>query len=363
MKKPIEEAVDNGKALLLLYSSAVVIAIAMNFICAYVVGLCSIKWIYLVVWLLFLASALVIIRFIFPRHKEYIFRYDGGIAYEIREDTIKGINILGYKFNDDFNQYLTGFLAENQIFIRYLKDKAEMFGAGSSGFDPSKNTRLTILRSVLECIVLNQLSLHLNDYFIKNEMDNSQILCLKRSDLGADVLRNKVLDAVSRDMEDRNAFADFGSKTENGEVVFALGPNGVIYDQFTLELPPGSRLIRNGDGFLVVTTSLFAIKIIPVVDGCCTCIDSVLMPSDVSPRYCPLNVWVKLVVSVKRELISRRSNADMYAWLDSFTERLGEYITIDSLYKRMNVGLLRVLYKPMYKGSGKSAYSIVKVKK
>ena len=363
MKKPIEEAVDNSKDLLLLYSSAVVIAIAMNFICAYIVGVCSIKWICLVVGLLFLASALVIIKFIFPRRKEYIFRYDGGIAFEIREGTIQGINIAGYKFNDDFNQYLTGFLAENQIFIRYLKDKAEMFGAGSSGFDPSKNTRLTILRSVLECIVLNQLSLHLNDYFVKNEMDKSQILCLKRSDLGADVLRNKVLDAVSRDMEDRNAFADFGSKPENGEVVFALGPNGVIYDQFNLELPPGSRLIRNEDGFLIVSTRLFAIKIIPVVNGCCTNIDSVLMPPGVSPRYCPLQAWVKLVVSVKRELMSQRSNADMYAWLDSFTERLGEYITIDSLYTRMNVELLRFLYKPMYKVAGKAAYSVVKVEK
>ena len=90
---------------------------------------------------------------------------------------------------------------------------------------------------------------------------------------------------------------------------------------------------------------------------------SVLMPPGISHAHCPLHIWVKLVVSVKRALISRRSNADMYAWLDSFTERLAEYITIDSLYKRMNVGLLRVLYKPTYKRPEKCGYSIVKVEK
>ena len=42
----------------------------------------------------------------------------------------------------------------------------------------------------------------------------------------------------SRDMEDRNAFADFGPNPENGEVAFAIGSNGVIYDRINFELPP-----------------------------------------------------------------------------------------------------------------------------
>lgn len=363
MKKPIEETVNNRKDLLLLCSTAVIIAISINFICAYIVEMCSVKWICLVIGLLFLFSAIGIIKLIFPNHKEYIFRYDGGVSFEISGNTINSIRINGYRFNDDFNLYLKGFLSENEVFIRYLKDTTEILSDAALRFDPNKNTRLTILRSVLECVVLKQLSLHLNAYFVENEMDESQVLCLKRSDLDVNVLRNKVLDAVSKDMEDRNAFADFGAKIENGEITFAMGPNGVIYNRINLELPPGSRLIRNEEGFLVVSTKLFDIKIIPVVDGCCTNIDSVLMPPGISHAHCPLHIWVKLVVSVKRALISRRSNADMYAWLDSFTERLAEYITIDSLYKRMNVGLLRVLYKPTYKRPEKCGYSIVKVEK
>ena len=363
MKKPIEETVNNSKDLLLICSTAVIIAVSTNCICAYIVELCSVKWICLVIGLFLLFVAIWIIRLIFPRHKEYIFRYNGGIAYEISGNTINGFKIAGYEFNDDFIQYLRGFLSENEVFIRYLKDNADILQDAALSFNPSKNTRLTILRSVLECVVLNQLSLHLNEYFVENEMDEAQVLCLKRSDLDANVLRNKVLDAVSRDMEDRNAFADFGPNPENGEVAFAIGSNGVIYDRINFELPPGSCLTRNKDGFLVVSTKRFDIKIIPVVDGFCTNIDPVLIQPDVPPAYCPLRACVKLVVSVKRELFSRCSNADMYAWLDSFTERLAEYISIDSLHTRMNVGLLRVLSKPMDKGSGKAKYSIVKVEK
>ena len=54
MKKPIEETVNNSKDLLLICSTAVIIAVSTNCICAYIVELCSVKWICLVIGLFLL---------------------------------------------------------------------------------------------------------------------------------------------------------------------------------------------------------------------------------------------------------------------------------------------------------------------
>jgi hypothetical protein len=258
------------------------------------------------------------------------------------DNIVEKITVAGYKFNDDFFQYLRAFIVENPAFLKYVKEDKSLGLNIAHKFDPSHNSKCGILSSVLEVVILNKLSLHLNRFFVKEELDSDSIICLERKDLDKDVLSNKVLDAISKDMDDRIAFSSH-SKCSSGKTVFAIDSSGAIYDRINIELPPASSLKRDVDGFLVVSTKLFSIKIVTIVSGCCRNINPILMPTNKDRMFCPLSADVKLIVSVKGNLFSNKGVSSMYGWVDSFAKELDDYMSIEMLEHRMNCDFLCLL--------------------
>ena len=343
MRKPIEESAKQGADLMLLLVSVLIFALSINLISSYVASCLSTwrGWTVLVLGIAMFCFGIVVVLRIFPIRREYVFRYKGGISYKIEKGRVIEIPVAGYNFNRDFVRYLKGFLYENPVFLKYIEKRQHVLPEAGLRFDPCKNSQLSLLSSVLELVVLEKLSLHLNAYFIEHEMDHSQILCLERKDFGRDVLNNKVLEAISKDIEDRNAFADCSAG--HGEIFAAIGPNGAIYERVSIELPPSSRLFRGEDGFLIISTNMFTIKIIPIVAGFNTNINPVLLPQNLNGHYCPLQACVKIVIRINGYLFHKATNRDMYAWLDSFAQELDEYVSIDKLEKKMNVEFLEFI--------------------
>ena len=344
MRKPIAESLKRGEELFVLLSSVLIFAFSVNFITSCIVAVLGDKYKYVVfiVGLVLCVLGFIFVKRIFPQQREYVFRYEGGIAYKIVHDKVMKVDVAGYGFNDDFFRYLNAFIIENPAFLKYVSEEKCLFCDISRQFDPSHNSKFGILSSVLEVVILNKLSLHLNSYFVREELDGDQVMCLGRKDLGKDVLSNKVLDAISKDMDDRIAFAKH-SRNSSGKTVFAINSTGEIYDRINIELPPASSLVRGSDGFLVISTKMFSIKIVTVVNGCNTIINPILMSADLDQRVCPLCAYVKILVSVKGNLLNKRGVVSLYGWLDSFTKELDEYLSVKRLEQKMNVDFLYFL--------------------
>lgn len=234
-------------------------------------------------------------------------------------ETIQPAKILGYAFNDDFCRYLRGFLQENKAYAK-LCTSVDSGIASVTTFDPDGLNRHTIINSVLEFTILYQLQLHLGSYFIDNEIDKKRIVTLSRNQLAAEVLKNRVIDLITKDMKERPAFSsETDSKT--GGVVFsayAPGGGGVVYERLEIELPPKSTIFRNSDGFLVIANPLYDLTIMPQYRGFATTLDDVLLTPSVHDHHSPLLAEVKLHIRIKKTAFVTDESMEMYERLDSF---------------------------------------------
>ena len=97
---------------------------------------------------------------------------------------------------------------------------------------------------VIEYFVLDELSLHLSEYFVsERSVPDEAVARIKRRDIPQVLLDNHFLDLFSKPMSEREAFTDHDDD-DGRKVVAAWGPNGEVFDQFELILPKGSSLTR-----------------------------------------------------------------------------------------------------------------------
>jgi hypothetical protein len=347
MNKPIETMQNKNKDIVLFISSVLILSLATNLIATFISSkFNSNQKVFLIIGIFFLFLGFLFIKSIYFSKAKYTFRFEGGVLYDNKNGMIKESEIYGYDFNRDFVSYLRSFLNENIAFQRYFSDDKKFECENNDIFNPSKITKTSILRSVLELTVLHKLGLHLNSYFGENEVDESLITTITRDSLDNDVIKNKVLDSITKNLIERNAFADMGNINDNENIVYSTGNDGVIYEKLDIELPPKSIISRDKNGFMVIKNKLFDIKIIPIVNGCATLVSDVLMNVKNEGRLlCPNSVNVKLEVVVKKLFFIKNNEIVMYKWLDSFIQELEEYISIDYLNKKMNVDMLEFLKK------------------
>jgi hypothetical protein len=271
-----------------------------------------------------------------------VLRLRGAIAFNIAQHTIQPIKIIGYSFNDDFCEYLRGFIQENMAYGR-LFTKPQRDFTKIEEFRPDDLNYQTIINSVLEFVVLKQLDLHLNTYFVENEIDPARITTLTRDGLDPAVLKNRVIELITRDMKERQAFTtDSEACAEKGVVVYAEGEGGAVFDKLEIELPPESRIYRRADGFLVISNPLFDLTIKPKFEGFGANIPDIFTPSKFG-TFKPLLVIVKIETRIKLTAFISSESMEIYEWLDSFLARMDDYISTDKLEKRLDPQLIRIL--------------------
>jgi hypothetical protein len=117
-------------------------------------------------------------------------------------------------------------------------------------------------RELVEYFFLYQLSLHLNAYFIENRInEDDEIITLKRRDIPTVLLENRVFELFSRPMEDREAFSMHSKGTDIGEIVFATGEGGAIFEHFELMLPKRTEVSRLNEDTIKIKTDRFSMQI------------------------------------------------------------------------------------------------------
>lgn len=336
---PINEVRQKRKEILLIITTVVILTSAINFLTSYLSTIFLNKPIFILLFgIIILFIGLIALIAIFLKPTERIVRIQGAIAYEINDETIKPVEILSYSFNDKFCEYLHSFICENKAYAKILIKRNSNISVVHE-FNPDILDHFSIINSVIEFTLLHMLELHLNSYFVKNEIDENKIVSLRRNQLSPDILKNRVIDMITKDMNEREAFLPHPHDDGVGEIVYCVGENGIIFNRIKLELPPKSKLFRNDKGFIVVSNRLFDLTIMPQYIGTSTYVSPIFMNGFFSPD----SVTIKLHVRTKNNLFFNNQSIETYEWLDSFIDELENEISIEKLEQRLNPEVLEFI--------------------
>ena len=236
--------------------------------------------------------------------------------------------IKRYRFSEKTRNHIKGLTSENKAIAKTWRSANLGFCHSEIGESTRKltNNANKLVCEAIEYFVLNELTLHLSEYFVSGGRANDDtVVTVERRDIPQLLLDNRFLELFSKDMSEREAFQDHGEDPP-GKIVFATGSDGEIYDNFELVLPKGSSLSRHG-ATLRIHTPRFTMDIDSIFEGYAT-----ILPPDFEEFYLgiPFNTvnaqQVNLRVTVRFSwwsVLSSRS-WEYFAWLDSFLDRLHE---------------------------------------
>ena len=344
MNTPIMQVRQKRREMLLILATAIFLALGINFAADYLSIIVRTDYPILqpILTLMSFLVGILLLKSIVFGSTDYIVRLRGAISYNVNDDNIEPVEIIGYSFNRDFCRYLCAFLQENSAYRNLFSERRSSV-VRMNRFDPDNLNHHTIINSAIEYTVLRKLHLHLNGYFTENEIDRSSIVVLARDQLDATVLKNRVIDQITKDMKERPAFSRDPDPDTGGYVVSAYGKDGAIFNRLAIELPPNSKIARNSDGYLVITNPIFELTIMPKYEGYGTNLPGIFMPSQNDIFYSPSLFSLKLHIRVKSKAFLTSESMEIYGWLDSFVEILHDYISTDRLKKRLDVDLVKLL--------------------
>lgn len=277
--------------------------------------------------------------------KSDILRLEGALAFEALDGEIKPLRIYDYEFNNEFCDNLTSFLAENAAhkkrFLSYFTNNDDPLRRRES---PSYDFFKETVTSVVEFVLLNELDLHLNAYFVNNEIDTTTIKKIGREDLPLSVLSNKVIDALTKHYSERESFMDSDFDESLGELYYATGKDGAVYNRLSVELPPDSTIGRAANGALQIKNKNFKLSLLVKFEGSHTHVHSDLFETETSDYFSPYSVSVNIEATASPPLFHSGKAIEIYEWLDSYIDRIEKMVSISPLEARLNPELRKFLW-------------------
>ena len=171
MNTPIMQLRQKRREILLIIVTAVLLTLGISLVTTYLsIMLNNNHLLYLGIAVLLIG--VIILTVLFLGSSNHIVRLNGAILYNEKDKKIKPVKIIGYQFNDDFCRYLHALLQENEAYWTPFSKKGRDI-AHTNRFDPDDLNHYTIINSTIEYTLLHKLKLHLNSYFVKNEIDPS----------------------------------------------------------------------------------------------------------------------------------------------------------------------------------------------
>lgn len=285
----------------------------------------------------FITLAFVLFYKFFLSNETIKINLRGIIAYEFIDNEATPIEIYGYSFNESFNTALESLFPKNKKYIKIFnnEDLNENFNTGLEflfpknekyikifnneetiekdyNYNPEILNKKNIINSILEYLIIDKLSVHLDDYYAKNEIDEKKIKTITIEEFDSDTLENKIF-------------------SENKVL------KNIIREEFEINLPMNSKIIRNKDNYIEINNNIFNITIIPDYRGFNEDINPILTDYDNTENQYPFySIEVKISISLKGHFLFN----DDYGWLDSFLEEIEEFVSIENLNKKLNPDLL-----------------------
>lgn len=200
-----------------------------------------------------------------------------------------------------------------------------------------------LVREIIEAAILQQLSLHLNSYFIHiRKADDAFIRTYGRDDMPQILLQNRALALLSSPMENRLPFLDMvlGDQEPGGEIVMAMGEGGALYSKLELMLPKGSRFDRPSPSKLVINSPRVSISFYSRYEGY-----GANAPYDFAKYYLGKDLLedivlqkatIELEITLKRFALLRPGGWEFYEWVDSFLNDMVSFGSFDRFLNKIN---------------------------
>ena len=337
----VQGIVISRKNLIELIVVAILLALGVNLIASHILALAMVSPLAtkLIGAILCFGSVLYLAARLFGRHAESR-TYEAFLIYDKKKNEI--ISVPRYAFSEGIYTYMQGAFVENPA-LKTLWGKEplkDLFVLGQTKDKRKHHKSAQLLSEAAEYFVLDRLSTHLTDYFAAESFKKKNLKEYGREEVPEVLLRNRFLELFSRPMEDRQAFVDrtFGEKGQ-GEIVFAYGPGGAIYNRLNLILPRQSIVRRPEVNTIEIETKKLKISIAVRFEGFRT-----VLPEGFEEYYLGINHWqdsteysldIDIKVSMKLGALLSGVGWEYYRWVDSFLDECEDDISKDAFFDRL----------------------------
>ncbi|MGM2413359.1 hypothetical protein ACS2MN_07690 [Bacillus cereus group sp. BceL062] len=253
----------------------------------------------------------------------------------------KIIPVFNYSFGTDISTTLSSVFLENRALEAGWKKEALDDGRNdietlvAKVESKEKSVSKVLLIEATEYYLLDMLSTHLTDYFAKQEELKQELQEYDRDNLQP-LLKNRILDLLTRPIEEREVFLDLDEKekkkvasiykVEDGnKVLVRMYYNGAEYNRFDLVLPKKSRIKRLDIGMLEIITKKAIIKFEIGFDGHSASISKRFKTFYTDQEVDELlgySVNMKVSGKLKLSALLSVNGWNYYNWIDTFIKRL-----------------------------------------
>ncbi|MDW5592965.1 hypothetical protein VSS74_01360 [Conexibacter stalactiti] len=216
--------------------------------------------------------------------------------------------------------------------------------------------RMALAQALAEYVVLNELAVHLTDYF-GGRPAARDLRHITARDLPDALVQNPFVEFFSRPIEDRPNFSGgTAARLKPSEtVVMTIVIGGGIYERFDLVLPAGSELARTDQGALRVSTRRFTLTLRLWCPGTTRSLPPgylthyLGLDAAQASRIRSVECWLTVDVRFRAWALASPYGWSYYRWLDSWLANAEEKVSATAYFDRIGwqqaATFLRVLHR------------------
>lgn len=278
-------------------------------------------------------------------------KFEAFIIYKEKKNDI--ISVPSYEFSEKIHSYIKSAFGENPALKNIWKKEPDI--------SEPKSAQLVL--EVVQYFLLSRLSSHLTDYFDAEDFKKANLKKYERKDIPEILLSNRFLELFSRPMEERPAFIeDYKHEDDEmlGEIVYASGLKGAIYDKFELVLPQKSSIRKLDNNKIEIETEKLKISMVIQFEGINTLLpmmfEEYYLGINDSNEYSVYQLDIGIHVQMKLRSLFSSVGWEYYQWIESYLDIIEEEVSKDVFFEKINWENVRVILQCCYlkQAKGKS---------
>lgn len=258
--------------------------------------------------------------------------------FMVRKDSRELVRVPGYALASRFETTATAAFNENSALERQWQAEIEQRLRPKPTKGRMKISDLRIATEIAEYILLDSLGIHLRDYFNTPPLKESQLDILQRDDIPDVLLSNRILELISRTLQDRPWFDPKRDSSAGGKIVAVYGPDGQ-YTHFDLTMPKGSTVQRTAPGSLVINSKMVTLQLsahIGLNYGTPRLFDEYYLNESDRTALSDIEVIYRIHARIRRGLGLKVSSWRYYSWVESFIESARKRLDGQEFFKRIS---------------------------
>ena len=275
--------------------------------------------------------------------------------FVFKRDSAKLLYVPAYHLASEFESIASAAFKENPALERQWQGEIQQLFHSGKAVPPGGLMRpgyMRVATEIAEYILLEQLSVHLTDYFNTPSLEESQLETLKRNDIPDVLLSNRILELISRDLEDRPWYEEKSEPTSPDTVVTAVFGPGERYSRFDLTLPKGSTVQRKGPGSLIINSKMISLELSVKIGPDYNPVDPSFANYYLGKRndasVTEMLVRYEINAHIRRGLGFRIDSWRYYSWLESFIESVRRDFDREEFLRRISWESSEVLLRVIF---------------